>query len=255
MSWTLIELRTALRRCCAVRHSRTLPVLLGVCLVFTGSGVAWADPAPAGYIEDPMQPHDTSGTTARVGTAVGFLYGERLDVTAIGMTTAIGHRYGRFALEAELDLFTFQPHQNAATHIGDGERLGVMARYDAIRLGPHIVGGNSLLALYVEGGAAVAWNHWYQPHGDELQHVVPRDTKRVEGQAGVGLMLEHRLQEPISFPRRIGWYLGWRLALAPHQSEPASVCRGASCTIVAAMPDAGVLDRSMLFQSSLEFTW
>ena len=232
------------------RFSRVL-----LCLAFTGSAVAWADPTTADYVEDPLAPHDTSGSTARLGTAVGFIYGERLDVTAVGVTAAAGQRFGRLTIEAELDLFTFQPHQNAATHIGDGERLGVMARYDALRLGPKIVGGNSLLALYVEGGAAVAWNHWYQPGPLEEARVVPLDTKRVEGQAGIGLMLEHRLQEPIAFPRRIGWFLGWRVGLAPHQSEPASVCRAVSCNIVMATPDTSVLDRSMLFQSSMEVTW
>ena len=241
-----------------------------LCLGFTGVGVAWADPtspdspgrtgspdsSPA-YIEDPMQPHDTSGTEARLGTAVGFLYGERLDVTAVGATVAVGHRWGRLTIETELDLFRFQPHQNAETAIGDGERLGVMARYDVVRLGPQIVGGNSLLALYLEGGAAVAWNHWYPPSGTEEQHVVPQDTKRVEGQAGIGLLLEHRLQEPTTFPRRIGWYLGWRVAMAPHQSEPAQSCRGTvtSCSVIPAMDDTSVVDRSMVFQSSIQFTW
>ena len=229
--------------------------LLLLCLGFTGAGVAWADPATADYVEDPMAPHATSGTTARIGTAVGFIYGERLDVTAVGLTTAVGQRFGRFTLESELDILTFQPHQNAATHIGDGERLGVMARYDVVRLGPHVVGGNSLLALYVEGGAAVAWNHWYQPGAQEGPRIVPADTKRVEGQAGVGLVLEHRLQEPISFPKRIGWFLGWRVGVAPHASEPAAVCRAVACSIVMATPDSSVVDRSMLFQSSLAFTW
>lgn len=231
--------------------------LLILCLGFTGAHVAWADPATEvpTYIEDPMQPHDTTGTTARVGTAVGFLYGERQEVTAVGVTTAVGHRWGRFGLEAELDLFTFQPHRNAATHIGDGERLGVMARYDVVRLGPRVVGGNSLLALYLEGGAAVAWNHWYQPAANDEPRVVPGDTKRVEGQAGIGVMLEHRLQEPVSFPKRIGWYLGWRVAVAPHPSDPASVCRGVVCDRVEMVPEASYVDRSMLFQSSLEFTW
>ncbi len=226
-----------------------------VCLAVTGAGVAWADPATAEYIEDPMAPHDTSGTTARIGTSVGFIYGERVDVTAVGVTTAAGHRWGRFTLEAELDLYTFQPHQNAETHIGDGERLGVMARFDVLRLGPKIVGGNSLLALYVEGGAAVAWNHWYPPSDNEEQRIVPNDSQRVEGQMGIGLMLEHRLQEPVSFPKRIGWFLGWRFAVAPHESDPATVCRATTCNIIQPMADSSFVDRSMLFQSSLAFTW
>jgi len=227
-----------------------------VCLAFTGAGVAWAEPAPSAYIEDPMAPHDTTGTTARLGTAVGFIYGERLDVTAIGVAVAYGHRWGRLTIEAEFDGFTFQPHQNAAFKIGDGERLGMMGRFDVFRFGPRVVGGNSMLAIYVEGGAAVAWNHWYKPTGTEPERIVPEDTKRVEGQAGVGVFLEHRLQEPISFPKRIGWYLGWRMAVAPHDSEPASECRATtSCSIIQPMSDGTIVDRSMMFQSSLAFTW
>ncbi|MEO8705778.1 MAG: hypothetical protein ABI867_37450, partial [Kofleriaceae bacterium] len=63
------------------------------------------------------------------------------------------------------------------------------------------------------------------------------------------------LQEPIGFPHRIGWFLGWRLAFAPHDSEPASVCRGISCRAAPEMADDRYIDRSMLFQSSLSVTW
>ncbi|MEO7735197.1 MAG: hypothetical protein ABIY55_29855, partial [Kofleriaceae bacterium] len=199
-----------------------------VCLGFTATGRAWADPAQVDYVEDPYADHVTRGTTARVGTAVGFVYGERIDAVAIGGTTAFGQRFGRLTIEAELAMLALEG-RNAGPHLGDAERLGVLARYDVLRLGPRWVGGNSLFSIYVEGGAAVAWNHWYQPAANEEPRIVPGDTKRVEGQAGVGVMLEHRLQEPVSFPKRIGWYLGWRVALAPHQSDPATVCRGVVC--------------------------
>jgi hypothetical protein len=142
--------------------------------------------------------------------------------------------------------------------LGDAERLGAVARYDVVRLGPTIVGGNSLLALYVEGGAAVAWNHWYLPAFDEPARFVPADTKRVEGQLGFGVSIDHRLQEPIGFPHRIGWFLGWRLALVPHDSEPQTACRGTTCRSEVSMPGTSsdrVIDRSMLFQSALFVTW
>jgi hypothetical protein len=87
--------------------------------------------------------------------------------------------------------------------------------------------------------------------------VVPDDTKRVEGQFGFGLMLDHRLQEPIGFPRRIGWFLGWRMTMTPHQDTPMSVCRGVSCARIE-MPVSSAdkyVDSSMLFQSSLSVTW
>ena len=229
-----------------------------VCLGFTGLPAASADPAiPArsDYVEDPLAPHVTRGTTARVGTTVGFIYGERLDVTAVGLTTAVGQRWGRFALDAEYSYLTFQARGPSSLSLGDGQRLGVIGRFDVVRLDSHVVGGNSLLAVYVEGGAAVAWNDWYAPAYDEASRLVPIDTKRVEGQAGFGIELDHRLQEPIGFPRRVGWFLGWRVAMAPHATEEAAICRGTQCKAAPMMPHERYTDRSMLFQSSLSFTW
>jgi len=239
---------------------RFVPWLLAlVCLGFTGPGVAWADSPrssrSAYYVEDPMAPHNTTGATVRVGTAVGFIYGERLDVLALGGTVAGGHRWGRLALEAEYAYLGFQVKGPSSLALGNGQRLGVLGRFDVLRLGPQIVGGNSLLAVYVEGGAGVAWNRWYMPAYDEPSRVVPEDTKRVEGQAGFGIEIDHRLQEPIGFPHRIGWFLGWRLALSPHEAEVASICRGTSCRAAPMMPNDRFTDRSMLFQSSLAVTW
>ena len=202
-----------------------------------------------------MAPHNTTGTTLRAGTAVGFIYGERLDVLALGGTIAAGHRWGRIAIEAEYAFLGFQVKGPSSLSLGNGQRLGVLGRFDVIRLGPRIVGGNSLFSIYAEGGAAVAWNDWYRPAADEPSRVVPQDSKRVEGQVGFGIQIDHRLQEPIGFPHRVGWFLGWRLALAPHASEPASICRGVSCREAPMMPDEEYTDRSMLFQSSLSVTW
>lgn len=226
-----------------------------VCLGFTGTGVAWADPATADYVEDPYADHVTKGTTARLGTVVGFIYGERQDVTAVGAAVAVGQRWGRFALESEYTYLGFQERGSSSLKLGVGHRLGVMARLDVIRIGPRYVGGNSLLSVYVEGGAAVAWNRWSRPNWDEASRLVQNDTERVEGQAGFGIQIDHRLQEPIGFPKRIGWFLGWRLALAPHESDPASICRGESCKPAPMMTEPRYTDRSMLFQSSLSVTW
>jgi hypothetical protein len=248
-----------------VRNFRRFPFgcMAVVCLGFTLEGAAWADPAQedlplpkrAGYVEDPYAPHDTTGSTARVGSAVGFIYGERLDVTAVGVTTAAGYRFGRLTVEAEFDYLAFSVRGPDDTSLGNGERLGALARLDVIRLGSHVVGQNSMFAIYVEGGAAQAWNHWYRPAANEAMRTVPDDTRRVEGQVGFGIVLDHRLQEPISFPHRIGWFLGWRLGLAPHPTESASICRGVSCRPAPMMPEDSFTDRSMLFQSSLSFTW
>jgi hypothetical protein len=230
-----------------------------VCLGFTGPAVAWAEsprsPRAPYYVEDPMAPHNTTGATARVGTAVGFIYGERIDVLALGGTVAVGHRSGRLALEAEYAYLGFQVKGPSSLALGDGQRLGMLGRFDVIRLGPRIVGGNSLLSIYVEGGAGVAWNDWYMPAPGEPSRIVPLDSKRVEGQVGFGIEIDHRLQEPIGFPHRVGWFLGWRLALSPHEAEPALVCRGVSCSRAPMMPHDRFTDRSMLFQSSLAVTW
>jgi hypothetical protein len=258
-----------------------------VCLGFTGPRAGWAEPAhvepvdvapadaapadaaPADVepvhvepvhverIDDPYAPHVTSGTTARLGTAVGFLSSATGEVVAIGGTLAVGQRFDRLTIESELDYLALQAKDGTALRIGDAERLGVMARFDVLRLGSTLVGGNSLASLYVEGGALVAWNHWYRPGPHEPMRTVPEDTQRVEGQVGFGVMIDHRLARPIEFLRRVGWFLGWRLALAPHQAEVSSVCRGAVCRTATAMPeeDARLTDHSMLFQTSLVLIW
>lgn len=230
--------------------------VLAVCLAFTGGGVAWAERAtPDFYVEDPYAPHSTTGSTARLGTAVGFLYHEAVDVTAVGVDTAIGYRFGRLAIEAEYKYLSFQVRGADATSLGRGQRLGTIARFDVIRLGPRIVGENSLLSFYVEGGAGTAWNHWYKPAYYEASRLVPHDTRRVEGQVGFGISLDHRLQEPVGFPHRVGWFLGWRMTMSPHQPMSASICRGVACKPFEMMDEERLVDRSMLFQSSLQFTF
>jgi hypothetical protein len=57
------------------------------------------------------------------------------------------------------------------------------------------------------------------------------------------------------FPHRVAWLLGWRLALAPHQPMSGVTCRGVTCRAVTMPNDDSMVDRSMLFQSSLEFTF
>lgn len=241
-----------------MRNFRTFPgcLLVLVCLGFTGSAVAWGDPPhTADYVEDPLAPHNTSGTTARLGTAVGFLYNERLDATALGMTAAGGQRWGRLALEAELTYLELSERGPSNLSLGNAERLGVIGRFDVIRFGSSIVGGNSMLAIYVEGGFDVAWNNWSSPGFGEPMRVVPQDSKRIEAQTGFGIMLDHRLQEPIGFPHRVGWFLGWRMAMSPHDQETASICRGVACRPAPMMPNDRYTDRSMLFQSSLSATF
>lgn len=231
-------------------------LLVAVCLGITGRGVGWAEPAhPAhvDWVEDPYAPHVTNGTTVRLGTAVGFLHNEGLDVLALGAVTAAGQRWGRLSIEAELAYLTLQA-KGTGIGIGSAERLGVLGRFDVIRIGSRWAGANSLACLYIEGGAGVAWNDWDQGLRSQSIRSLPADTKRVEGQAGFGILLDHRLQEPIGFPRRIGWFLGWRMAMSPE--DPPALCRSAVCR-TEAMPSTSsrVVERSMLFQSSLSVTW
>jgi hypothetical protein len=231
--------------------------LVALCLGFTGSGVAWADAATVDYVESPYAPHKTKGPVARVGTVVGFLYNERLDVTAVGLSAGLGYRLGRFAVEGEYQYLQFQARGPSSLRLGDGHRLAVIGRFDILRAGPRYVGGNSLLSIFVEGGAGVAWNVWFKPGYGEPGRTVPGNSKRIEGQAGFGIEIDHRLQEPIGFPKRIGWSLGWRVSMAPHDSEPALVCRssGVVCAAAPLMPEERYTDRSMLFQSTFGMMW
>lgn len=231
-------------------------VALWVCLQITRSDVGWADPAHPDWVDSPFAPHVTDGNTVRLGTAVGFLRNEPVDTSALGLSTAFGHRFGRLAIESELDLLALQA-RSTGFRVGDAERLGVLGRVELVRLDSNYVGENSLLALYVELGAAVAWNHWDAAALDQLMRAVPPDTKRIEGQGGFGLDFDHRLEKPTGFPHRIGWFLGWRVAMSPRDRDSSTVCRGEiSCRVaLPAGPDDRYVQRSLLFQSSLSATW
>jgi hypothetical protein len=244
-----------------VRDSQWLPLVSAcwLCLGFTGGGVAWGDEDHGDWVDDPYAPHVTRGTTARLGTMVGFLYGEQVDALGLGLTGAVGQRWGRLALDAEYTYLGLSEIGPSSTKLGEAHRLGVISRFDVIRLGSRWVGGNSLLAIYAEGGAMVAWNRWDRPGYNEAQRVIPADTKRPEAQLGFGVQIDHRLQKPIGFPHRIGWFLGWRMALSPHASEPPLLCRGQeigmTCRAAPATSEDRFVERSLLFQSSLSATW
>ncbi|HEY4238385.1 MAG TPA: hypothetical protein VGM88_01145 [Kofleriaceae bacterium] len=238
-----------------------------LCAGFTGAGVAWAEPTTADpehpdYVEDGLAPHKTDGNEVRFGTMVGFLYNEHVDTTAMGITVAVGHRIGRLSLEAEADLFNLQSRQSTVDYTGNAERLALLGRFDILRLGPHVVGENSMLAFYVEGGPALAWNHWTHAIGggdssdaDQVT-AAPTSSTRVEADAGFGLLLEHRLQEPRGF-KRIGWFLGWRVAYTGRDdmdSDP--VCRTTTtCRVSSPMDTSHYANTSMLLQSSMTITW
>jgi hypothetical protein len=237
----------------------TSRLLVVACLA--AARTAAADPSQQlgiEYIEDPYAPHDTHGSTVRLGTSVGFIHGERQDVMSLGGTLSGGQRFGRLALEAELGLSNLRSTGTAEPDVplGRQQRLGVVARFDVLRLDSHVVGPNSMAAVYVEGGAAQVWTQWLRPAADDtIERMVPENSGRVEGEVGFGIMIEHRLQEPITIPRRVGWFLGWRMGFAPHDSEAASICRGEMCRSATPMPESTYTDRTMLFQSSMQVTW
>jgi hypothetical protein len=248
-----------------------LGVVAIVCLGFTGGDVAWADPlspaavademvptAPAATPEElvPLAPRASWGSTVRFGTAVGRVHGPE-SVVALGLTAAMGQRFGRLGIEAEytyLDLMQYARYQTALgitdgnVSVGNGQRLAALARLDVLRFGPVDDRHRPLITLYVEGGAAVAWNRWTRPLAGDSMQLLPSDTKRTEGQAGFGVMF---------FPHNVAWLLGWRMAFSPHEPMTGTICRGTSCRPVT-MTDQdqrAYVDRSMLFQSSLEFTF
>jgi len=245
--------------------------LVVVCLVFTGAGVAWADSptddddaivlpptdAPTSDVDllvPTPNPNSDHGSSVRVGTAAGFIYGAPTDVLALGLTAAAGERFGRLVIEGEYSYLAFRTngntltalgYQNGDITIGHGQRLDLMARYDLLRFGPTVDKKRSLVSFYVEGGAGTAWNSWDKPSSGDSR-LVPADTKRTEGQGGFGIMI---------FPHRVAWLLGWRFAVAPHEPMLAAECRGVSCSEMTPSDSGGYVDTSMLFQSSLEFTF
>jgi hypothetical protein len=225
-----------------------LPLCLGV------TGVVSADPLPTDAVV-PTAPKAGTGSTVRVGTAVGFIYGAPDPVLALGVQAAIGQRFGRIGIEAEYTYLDLREHGVEITElgatensfsVGSGHRLAALARLDVLQFGPHVDNNRSLVTIYAEGGAAIAWNRWSAATLEGMGLTVPDDTKRTEGQAGFGLMI---------FPHRVAWLLGWRFAVSPHQDMTGSVCRGVSCRSVVMPTDNSMVDHSMLFQSSLEFTF
>src|ERR1700743_2996834 len=91
-----------------------------VFLLLLTAGVASADPVrPDLYVEDPYAPHDTSGSTASLGTMVGFLYGMPQQAGERGLPAAAGQRWGRFSLEAELAYYDLEAESTYMTSLGE----------------------------------------------------------------------------------------------------------------------------------------
>ena len=175
-------------------------------------------PTPDLYVEDPYAPHKTSGSEARVGSAVGFLYDEPVEVTALGGQVAIGYRFGRLTLEAEYTYLAFQvrgPGRHGA------RRRPAARRARALRRDParpaHRRSELAARRSTSRAAAAPRGTTGTKPAYDEASRSCPTTRGAIEGQVGFGIALDHRLQEPIGFPHRVGWFLGWRMAMSPHQ--------------------------------------
>jgi hypothetical protein len=230
-------------------------------LSFTGARLAVAEEPPSevatkGWIDDPYQPHDTSGTNARVGSAVGYLVHDGRAYTAVGGALAVGPRLGRFTLEADFLYLDLSAPGPSTLHYGNAERLGIMGRVDVLRVGPRVIGANSLLAFYAEAGAARQWHNWSRPGDRDPQREVPIDGAIATGVVGFGLNLDHRLEQPRGFPRRVGWQLGWQLTSSRTKApDPMVVCRGSSCIAAPVHMRESGRDTALLVTSTIAVTW
>jgi hypothetical protein len=230
-------------------------------LAVTGSHIAVADEPPPGepepgWTDSPYAPHQTTGTNLRVGSAVGSLVHDGRAYTALGGALAAGPRIGRFTFEVDyLYLQLSEPGPSNRIY-GRAQRAGVMARADVIRLGPHWIGANSLLALYGELGAARQWHHWAQPGDHEPARAVPIDGSGTMAVVGFGLNLDHRIERPRGFPNRIGWQLGWQLTSSrTRRPDPSAACLGPTCVAGPSMMTAAGRDSALLVTSTFAFTW
>lgn len=195
----------------------------------------------------------TWGPTIRVGTVVGTVDAAAVSATGLGLTLGAGHRFGRLALESELTAMRLLEKGPSSLHLGQSARLGVIVRYDVVRTSSRVAGPNTKLALFLEGGASQSWTQWFEPEVDERQRIVPRDTRRIEGQAGFGLTIDHRYVTSGGNSGHFSWHLGWRFA-APSPEEPGYACRGA-CRLAEEPMQTDNFEGSVLFQSSLGFSW
>ncbi len=239
-----------------MRDSKTLRAVLGFALylIFTAAPAARADSSRSSSADFmTMAPHQTWGPSVRLGSVVGTVDGAGASATGLGMVAAAGYRLGRLAAESELTLMMLQEQGPSSIPLGRAERLGLIVRYDVVRTNSRYVGPNTLLTLFVEAGASQSWAQWYEPARNELPRIIPRDTRRVEGQAGFGVSVDHRFDGRGHYPSRLAWQLGWRLS-APSPEEPGYACRG-SCRLAQPVMETEELENSVLFQSSLMLSW
>ena len=243
-------------------RASTGAALGAACLIVTVTHVAWAQPAQAEaeegrderWVDSPYAPHNAVGPSIRAGTEVGYVYGKRLDVLALGGNIAVGHRWNRLTVEAEYGYLGFQELGPSSLALGHAHRVAVTGRFEPIRFGSDVVGANSMIALYVEASIGRRFETWYEPETNQPNRIVPDDGNYSEGSVGFGLLIDHRLERPSTLSR-VGWLLGWRLVAAPDAPESYVVCRGVACARGEPMPMKRTYESALLFGSSLAFTW
>jgi hypothetical protein len=251
-----------------------------VLLAFTGSGVAAAqapqdtppqpraiDPTPPpdrapsqvahrNWVDDPYEPDVTDGTFLRVGTAVGSFTVDQRKYTVLGAVISLGRRVGRFSFDFELDRLQLQDSRPTSIILGNATNLAMVGRFDVLRLGPRVVGANSMVAFYAEGAVQRTMYHYDRPQDGEAPRAVPDDSGRTQAAVGFGAILDHRLEQPLGFPNRFGWQLGWRLATQPRDShDPMVACRGCLAAQQQTPMTSRDYDTEVILTSTLDFTW
>jgi hypothetical protein len=223
-----------------------------LCLAFTFDGRARADSSHVTSEEAP-RPNKTWGPSLRLGSLVGVIQARGKAATGLGLVAAGGHRFGRLAIESELGWLRMEERGPSSLELGSSTRLGVMFRYDVVRVSPVTIGPGTIVSFFLEAGASQTWTHWRAAAANELPRVVPDDTRRVEGQGGLGISIDHQVTTPHAYPYRVAWQLGWRFS-APPPVEEAYACRG-SCRLAPMMTRSSSMEGSVLFESSLQLTW
>lgn len=232
--------------------SRTaLSVIAMVSLIFTASSTSWADPAqdfPGPESSREAEPGTRNGPAMRMGTLAGYALfaGER--ILGIGGYVAGGMRLGRVFIEAEYGHIALYDRDHRSRDqermaVGTFDRLGITGRVDIFELGRDVVGANSKLVFWLEGGLGRQRGRWTT--GDRFER-----TDRV---AGVGLLLDHRFKRPLGFPSRVGWHFGWRFTNT-RDPEPEYLARMVCKTIVCPAQPAD-RDISLLVSSGMHFSW
>jgi hypothetical protein len=237
--------------------------LVALCLAVTGTTIAWADESHRvrdRWVEDPYEPHDTTGNEVRFGTLVAVLVVDGREFTGLGGMVSAGHRWGRVTVDAEYGYLEVTERGPSTLRFGAAHQLGVNLRLDVLRFGPRVVGPNSMAAIYVEGHAG-------RQHrvADPLPEIEGSSRSRMHGGAsnqlasGFGVMFDHRLEQPRGFPNRVGWQLGWRIVGTPRPLPDSLItCRGDECSAARMTSEPmrfGVTETSLIVSSSLAFTW